>query len=124
MVMFCALLEEIFPSCEINDCLSVCYKSESHASLTLKYVHSRRGKFTLSRHLTGQESAISHPASRRTSLFVAILTQIPTGILVTLDNNSRTLRRQTLRQCLENTSRFRPSVSFPNPLTAVTFFGV
>jgi len=125
--MFCALLVENFQSCEINDGLSVWYKSLPHASLMLKLLHSRRSKFTLSRHLTREQSAISHPASGRTYLFVTIQTQISTRRMVALDNNSHIVHsvcRQTLRQCLENTSRSLPSVSFPIPLTAVPFFGI
>ena len=77
-------------------------------------MRSRRDKFTLSRHLTRHESAISHPASGTTSLPVAIQTQILTGRMVTLDNNYHILDsvcRQTLRQCPENTSL--PFFPFP-----------
>ena len=99
MVMFCAIVEETFQSSEINDGLSVWYKSWPHASLTLKFVHSPRGKFTLSRQLTRQESAISHPASGRNSLFVTIQTQISTARMVTLDNNSHIVHSVCSKGC-------------------------
>jgi hypothetical protein len=114
--MFCALLEEKFQSCEINDGLSVLYKPLAHASLTLKCVHSRRGKFTLSRHLTRQESAISHAASGRTLLFVTIQSHISTGRMVTLHNNAHILHSVYSGKHYDNALKIRhvPFLPFPS----------